>query len=59
MFVKELKDSSEITSRPPVAAMMSITPKSKRSSFFISIKYGDSFLLFGSEEEDAYPTVEF
>ena len=41
----ELRASSEITSRPPVAAITKRTPRSKMSSFFNSCIYGDSFLL--------------
>jgi hypothetical protein len=41
----ELRASSEITSRPPVAAMTRRTPRSKMSSFFSSCIWGDSFLL--------------
>jgi len=36
-------DSSEITSRPPVAAIIRRTPKSNISSFFNSINDGGSF----------------
>jgi hypothetical protein len=43
-----LIDSSDITSSPPVAAMIRRTPRSKRSSFFISVMYGDSFLLLSA-----------
>jgi hypothetical protein len=35
--------SSEITSSPPVAPIISSIPRSKRSYFFISKEYGDSF----------------
>jgi len=41
----ELRASSEITSRPPVAAITRRTPRSKMSSFFNSCIWGDSFLL--------------
>lgn len=44
-LVMELRASSEITSRPPVAAITKRTPRSKMSSFFNSCIYGDSFLL--------------
>jgi hypothetical protein len=37
-----LMDSSEITSKPPVAAIIRSTPKSNRSSFFNSVVDGDS-----------------
>jgi hypothetical protein len=38
--------SSEITSKPPVAAVTRRTPRSKRSSFLSSIDVGESFLSF-------------
>ena len=42
LFISPI-DSSEITSRPPVAATISRIPRSKRSNFFNSVKAAESF----------------
>ena len=59
----EFKASSDITSRPPVAAMTKRTPRSNKSSFLSSCIYGDSFLpeslsLLIELPPEIWPTVD-